>query len=154
MIPEEAKQFLGHVDPPRVLEVEKGAIRRYADAIKDENPLYRDEEYASKTRYGGIIAPPGFFGWGIGAIPGAQGMGAVMGALASAGFPRILDGGMAYEFFKPVRAGDVLVASPMVKEITEKESRSGTMIVFVTETTYLNQHGDIVAKAYHTVIAR
>ena len=33
-------------------------IKRLVDAIGDTNPLYRDPEYAKKTRYGGIIAPP------------------------------------------------------------------------------------------------
>ena len=154
MIPEEAKQYIGRVDPPRVLAVEKGAIKRYAEAVGDDNPLYRDEEYASKSRYSGIIAPPGFFGWAIGGIPGGQGMGGVMTALVSAGFGRLLDGGMAYEFYKPVCAGDTLVASPMVKERTEKEGKSGTMIVYVTETTYLNQKGELVARSYHSLICR
>ena len=27
----------------------------------DMNPLWRDEEYAKKTRWGGIIAPPAFY---------------------------------------------------------------------------------------------
>lgn len=36
-------------------------IRHYADGIGDTNPLWRSEEYAKNTRYGGIIAPPGFW---------------------------------------------------------------------------------------------
>ena len=69
MIPEEMKECIGMVDPPAVYEVEKGSIRRYAEAVGDNNPLYRDEAYASKSRYGGIIAPPGFFGWPVGDVP-------------------------------------------------------------------------------------
>ena len=47
-------------------------IRKYVNGIGDMNPLYRDKEYAAKTRYGTIIAPPAFifsvlggvqFGW-------------------------------------------------------------------------------------------
>ena len=44
------------------MEVEKGAIKKYADAVDDHNPLYWDDEYAKNSRYGSIIAPPGFFG--------------------------------------------------------------------------------------------
>ena len=154
MIPEEARQCIGRVDPPQVMEVERGSIRRYAEAVGDDNPLYRDEEHARKSRYRGIIAPPGFFGWPIGSLAGSQGMSDVMQALSKAGFPRILDGGMSYEFYQPILAGDTLVASPMVKEITEKESKSGNMVIFVTETTYMNQNGDTVARKYHTIIAR
>jgi len=40
--------------------VDISSIRRYAQAISDLNPLYLDEEYAKKSEYGGIIAPPTF----------------------------------------------------------------------------------------------
>jgi 3-hydroxybutyryl-CoA dehydratase len=36
----------------------KEAIQRFARAIGDLNPLYFDEEYAKKSPYGGLIAPP------------------------------------------------------------------------------------------------
>jgi hypothetical protein len=35
----------------------KDAIRHFCDGIGDPNPLFRDEEYAKKTRYGSIVAP-------------------------------------------------------------------------------------------------
>jgi len=59
MIPEVITQFIGKLDPPHVREVEKGAIRRYADAVGDDGPLYRDEEYARKSRYGELSLLPG-----------------------------------------------------------------------------------------------
>jgi len=34
------------------------AIRNFANGIGDSNPLYRDEEYAKKTKYGALIASP------------------------------------------------------------------------------------------------
>lgn len=41
-------------------EVEKGAIRKFADAIGDDNPLYHDEEYAKQRGYKSLVAPPTF----------------------------------------------------------------------------------------------
>ncbi|MDP6509730.1 MAG: MaoC family dehydratase N-terminal domain-containing protein [Dehalococcoidia bacterium] len=38
----------------------KDAIRHFAFGYRDTNPLWTDEEYASGTRYGGIVAPPTF----------------------------------------------------------------------------------------------
>jgi acyl dehydratase len=38
----------------------KDAIRHFANGIGDSNPLWRNPEYARRTRYGGIIAPPTF----------------------------------------------------------------------------------------------
>ena len=153
-VPEALLQYVGKVDPPTVKEVEKGSIRRYAEAVGDPNPLYSDEEYAKNTRYGGIIAPPGFFGWPKrGGVPAAEGLIGLMGALIEAGYAGILDGGMAYECYLPVRAGDTLIASPMVKDVTAKAGKANMMITRF-ETTYLNQNGDLVAKSFHTLIGR
>lgn len=154
MVPDELKQHIGKIDPPHVREVERGAIRRYADAVGNDNPLYFDEEYASESRYGTIIAPPGFFGWSMQSVPSSEGIIGLMTAMINAGYYRILDGGMSYEFFLPVREGDIIIASPKVKDVTAKEGKSGTMMVCDFETTYLNQNGDLVAKAYQTLIGR
>lgn len=154
MVPDELKQHIGKIDPPHVREVERGAIRRYADAVGDDNPLYFDEEYASESRYGTIIAPPGFFGWSMQSVPSSEGIIGLMTAMINAGYYRILDGGMSYEFFLPVREGDIMIASPKIKDVTAKEGKSGTMMVCDFETTYLNQNGDLVAKAYQTLIGR
>lgn len=154
MVPDELKQYLGKVDPPHVREVERGAIRRYADAVGNPNPLYHDVEYAANSRYGTIISPPGFFGWATAAVPQAEGIIGLMTALINAGYYRILDGGMSYEFFLPVRAGDTLIASPKVKDIKAKEGKSGVMMICEFETSYLNQNGDLVAKASQTLIGR
>jgi acyl dehydratase len=43
---------------PWVTEINIDAIRHYAWGIGDDNPLWLDPEYASRTRYRGIIAPP------------------------------------------------------------------------------------------------
>jgi acyl dehydratase len=154
MVPDELKQYIGKIDPPHVREVEAGSIRRYADAVGNNNPLYSDIEHASRSRYGGIIAPPGFFGWASAAVPQSQAIMAMMTALINAGYYRILDGGMSYEFYLPVRAGDTLIASPKVKDINAKEGKSGVMMVCEFETTYLNQNGDLVAKGSQTLIGR
>ena len=154
MIPEEMKQCIGLVDPPAVYEVEKGAIRRYADAVGDKNPLYRDEEYAAKTKYGSIIAPPGFFGWPVGTVPMGGAIGKAITAAMNAGFFRILDAGKSYEFFIPIRPGDTLVGSPQIADISEKEGKSGPMYIISFKTTYTNQNGAIVANAVQSFICR
>jgi len=154
MILEELKQYIGGVDPPHVRQVEKGAIRRYADAVGDDNPLYSDEEHARKSRYGGIIAPPGFFGHPVGSVPTLESVMGLMAAVVNAGFYRILDGGMAFEFLGPVRPGDILIASPKVADIAEKEGKRGKMIICSFETTYINQNNDLVAKSFQKVICR
>src|SRR4030042_6455742 len=71
MLTEEMAEFIGKSIGTVACEVEKGFIKRFADAVEETNPLYWDEEYAAKSRYGLIIAPPGFFGWPVKLPPGA-----------------------------------------------------------------------------------
>jgi acyl dehydratase len=73
--------------------------------------------------------------------------------MIEAGYAGILDGGMAYDFFLPVRAGDTLVGSPKVSDIALKEGKTKMMIIRF-ETSYTNQNGDLVAKSYQTLIGR
>ncbi len=158
MIPEEVNKLIGRTGETIIMEVEKGAIKKMADAIGDSNLLYWDDEYARNSRYGSIIAPPGFFGW-----PTSW---SVMGptfsklreevntVISKAGFPRILDGSIEYDFFAPVRAGDTLAALPKVINIFDRESKGTTMLFTITETTYTNQNGTLVAKARQTLIHR
>lgn len=154
MISDEVKQYIGKQYEPHIRIVEEGAIRRYAEAVGDDNPLYLEEEFARSERLRSVIAPPGFFGWPRKGAVVPQAMIDVRGALTKAGYGRFLDGGISYDFYLPICAGDILVASVKVKDIYEREGKSGTMIFSVFETTYINQNGDLVAKAYHTLIAR
>ena len=161
MIPEEVTKLMGKTGDIMIMDVEKGAIKRYADAVGDYNPLYWDEEYAKNSRYGSIIAPPGFFGWPTrrtGATPTfptfAKLLDEAAATLAQAGYNRALDGGIVYEFFQPIRAGDILTALPRIASVSEREGKSGKMLFSIIETTYTNQNGDLVAKARHTMIYR
>lgn len=158
MLPEEITKFIGQPTGVSTSEVEKGAIARFAEAVGDPNPIYWDEEYAKKSNYGSIIAPPGFFGWPVRRPRSTDAPEVIMGArgpdLAAAGYPRILDGGVEYDFIKPIRAGDTLTASSMIKDIAEREGRTGKMVFMIRETTYTNQDGEVVAKARGTTIHR
>ncbi len=46
MIPEEVGTLIGRTVETAIMEVEKGAIKKLADALGDSNPLYWDDEYA------------------------------------------------------------------------------------------------------------
>jgi acyl dehydratase len=45
---------------PWCYEVTRDNIRHYAHGIGDDNPLWCDPEYAGRSRYGGLVAPPSF----------------------------------------------------------------------------------------------
>jgi acyl dehydratase len=164
MLPEEITKFIGKPSSTSIFEVEKEVIRRFADAVDDSNPLYWDEDYAKKSKYGSIIAPPGFISspwfsgrptkWPKRGDTTVEDTGELADALAKAGLGRVLDGGMEYEFFAPVRAGDTLTASSVIQDIVERTGQTGRMAFLFTETTYTNQDGETVAKARSTSIHR
>ena len=158
MIPEEVTNLLDKTGDTMIMEVEKGAIKRYADAIGDYNPLYWDDDYAKNSRYDSIIAPPGFFGWPtkwITVMPiSSELYGEARAVLVQIGYGRVLDGGVEYEFLCPVRAGDALAAVEKIADISEREGKTGKMVFMTLETTYTNQNGDLAAKARSTIIYR
>jgi len=158
LLPDELKQFIGHAVDTSVIEIEKEPIRRFADAVGDANPLYWDEEYARKSRHGAIIAPPGFLSslwftgrpvkWGPKVRPTESlGPPALMEALSKAGFTRILDTGIDYEFYDAVKAGQTITAVSVVKDIMERSAKEGKVVFLVTETTYTGEGGKTIAKA-------
>ena len=150
------KGLLGTMTGPVINEVERGAIKRYAEAVDDPNPLYSDVEYARKSKYGEIICPPGFFGWAkkVNAEAVAM-MGTVFGTLIEAGLFRILDGGVDYDFYLPVRAGDTLTWYARFADAKERVGKDGGRMVFITmELTFINQNGNVVARRRQTFLAR
>lgn len=159
MLPEEITKFIGQPTGTTTYIVERGAIARFAEAVGDPNPLYLDEEYAKNSKYGSIIAPPGFFGWPVRRARSSQEPEVIAGARGGPNFaaidlPRVLDGGIEYDFIKPVKAGDVLTATSEIKDIRERTGSTGRMAFLIRETTYTNQDGEIVAKARSTSIHR
>ncbi len=159
MLPEEITKWIGKPTGTSVFQVEREAIRRFADSVGDDNPLYWDEEYAKKSKYGSIIAPPGIMAtpwYGGRAKPWGKREEATGGGqgpnLAKAGFGRVLDGGVEWDFFKPIKAGDTITAVSSIKDITVREGRTGKMAFIIRETTYTNQKGEVICKARGTSI--
>ncbi len=147
-ITDEMRSMIGVESEPSVFEIEKEPIRRWAEAIGDPNPLYRDEEYAKKKGYRSIIAPPGFIAQY--AYPVKLGQARVR---FSTPFTRMLNGGNEYEFFEPIQAGDVLTATSKLAELYERDGRLGKMLFIINETSFKNQKGEVVAKARGTGIS-
>ena len=140
---EMSRKAIGQKSAPTTVEVEKGAIIKFAQAIEDDNPIYNDEKAARESRYGGLIAPPTF--------------------LRSVGvdrpeypfempFNRLLDGGSDWEYFHPIRVGDRITAISEIADINERTGRMGLMIITSIVVTYRNQFDQIAAKQTNTSI--
>jgi acyl dehydratase len=130
-------------------EVEKGMIKRFAIAIGDSNPLYFDEAYASKTAYGGIVAPPTFlFEWNhhahwVRAIAPEERSSLFRGLECESPFLRA---GNELEITQPVRPGDIIHSTSRITDVYEKQGKSGQLIFVMCETDYANQKGEMLGK--------
>ena len=153
IITEELQKLIGVPWEPKIIKIEEGAIQRYAEAIGDPNPLYNNVEYAQKSKHGRLMCPPGFTGW---AVKEARMLGfEVTDTLIDNGAPPLpMDGGIEFEFFLPIGAGDTLVATTKITNITERETKSGKMLFSQAETTYLNLNGEVALKHVATYINR
>jgi acyl dehydratase len=132
-----------------VARVDKSSIQRHLDAVGDSNPMWQDEEYARSFGYIGLPAPPSFFGRNAkagGEFPKML-MDLVLD-MSSVGHPVMLDGGIQYEFYRPVYAGDTLASSLSVDSMTPKTTKAGkSMVVVQYSAEFINQNGEKVAKA-------
>ncbi len=138
------RQAIGIESEPATMEVEKGAILRFAEAIGDPNPQWNDEAAARKAWYGGITAPPTF-------LRSMRGVSVQLPFDLS--FSRRLDAGSDWEYFEPVRPGDRITAVARIADLTERNGRLGLMVFMTTVTTYRNQFDEVVATQTNTLIA-
>jgi acyl dehydratase len=140
------RSYVGKTGEPITMHVERGKIREFARAIKDDDPLYFDEGYA--TREAGGIMPPVTFLQTMTHWDNGGGR-----PRPPIDLKRALHGEQEFEFFRPIHAGDVLTAVSRIADIYEKPGkRGGTMGFVVTETEFKNQRGDLVARARHITI--
>ena len=58
------------------------------------------------------------------------------------------------EFLKPVRAGDTLAAAYKILDIVERQGRAGKFAILMQETSYTNQHGELVGIWYQNLLGR
>jgi acyl dehydratase len=126
-------------------DVEKGSIQKFVEAIGDEDPIYYDEKAAQAAGFKTIVAPPTFLcTFRAEELPDLK-----------MTFGRVrLNGGNAYEYYQPVYAGDTITVTAKYADVTERTGRTGNMVFVMTELTFKNQHGEVVALGRNTGIRR
>lgn len=137
------RTLIGSTSEVYEFEVEKGAIRAFANAIGDDNPLYHDEDYAKRQGYASLVAPPTF--------PQTF-------KLPTPGFNvdkrRTLHGEQEFIYERPIVAGDALSCVSKLVDIIDRPGKKGTMTFFMFETWGEDINGDLVFRSITTVIYR
>ncbi|SEN42786.1 MaoC family dehydratase N-terminal domain-containing protein [Lihuaxuella thermophila] len=137
------RSVIGSTSETRVFEVEKGAIRAFAHAIGDENPLYTDEDFARQHGYKSIVAPPTFPTTFRIPIPNL-----------TFELSRVLHGEQEYSYNRPIVAGDVLRCENKVIDVYERTGKLGAMTFLVTEMRGWDLEGNPVFRGKSTAILR
>lgn len=172
ILPPAAKAFIGMESATETAcdPVERGAVRRYAQAIMDEDPIFW-EPCGDNERYGGAVAPPLFpthmfrRSFGLpdpmqthGTDPDFDGI----GPPAAQGLPEIeplrgfalLNGGSEIEFLRYARHGEQVTLKSRYADIYEKETSKGPLVFVVIESEYRNGAGDLLMRTRRTQIRR
>lgn len=151
----ERRKGIGVVLPPTGVwkEASLDNIRYFTDGIGDYNPLWRDEEYAKKSRFGMITAPPSWvFSPSIGA--GVAGSGTINSERISNKYFPINYAGAEMEFFRPIWLGDKIRVKEQVGDVEKKMSkRLGPILLCSGLTSYYNQRQELVA-TLNGIVAR
>jgi acyl dehydratase len=128
-------------------EVSRWAINRFIEATTDENPLWRDEKYAMKTRWGGIIAPPAFLhvfdpsNRAFRKRPDLSPMATVMPFELP--FSRTFQAFNEFQFFMPLRPGDLITSAARIGDVYEREGKSGRMVFIRMDNEHRNQRNEL-----------
>ena len=150
--------------------VERGAVRRFAQAIMDPDPVYMDEDYTGKTRYRKPVAPPLFLVTMLRARfdapdlvtenahdPDFHGLidASAMGLppLPLGNSPQ-LNAGSEIEMFRLVCHGETVRMQSRYLDIHERETSKGHMLFVVIETDFTDVAGKLICRFRKTLLRR
>lgn len=140
------RSLIGTSSEPWVVEVERGAIRRFAEAIGDTNPLWHDREHARSLGYPDVIAPPSF--------PVSFVMPDIPPWWEGLDRKRFLAGEHGFAYERAITVGDVLTCRMTLLDVTRKQGRSGTMDLMLQEVRGVDAEGKDVFAHRRTTVYR
>jgi hypothetical protein len=149
--------------------VEAGAVRRYAQAVMDMDPIYSNDAGVADGTYGTPVAPPLFpmgmlrSGFDAPDILTERASDPAFDGLVTATFglpplplkdSPLLNGGTEVEVYRFARHGEDVRVKSRYLAITERETSKGTMMFVVIETDYLDTSGQLISRSRRTQIRR
>ena len=140
------KTLIGRESESTVVEVEKGAIRRLAEAVGDANPLHSDEAAARAAGFASLLAPPTF--------PAVLSLNERFRHSLDQGTRSLLHGEESIEYGRPIVAGDRLTVKSRVADVQERAGTSGASNVLILETEGRGADGEFVFRSRETFILR
>ena len=174
MASDEYAQYRGMTAPPQTaaMPLERDAIRRFVQAIMDDDPIYWSDEAAAQSRFATITAPPLYPVHAFRRAPGTpdplDSIIADPNADGTAGndtigfglppvvspFTRLLNGGNEIEFFRSLHLDETAVVTARYADVSVKHGSSGALLLVVVESTFATQAGETLLVNKQTLIWR
>jgi acyl dehydratase len=127
-------------------EVTREMVQAFSQSIGETGAVFNDEPAAQAAGYRSVVAPPTLCTLYVRRVELPD---------INLKFGRTrFHAGQRVQAIAPILAGDFLTASSHLKEVYPKTGRSGTMVFIVWETTFRNQHGEVVAEVQESYAAR
>lgn len=122
--------------------IERGAVKRFAEAIGDLNPLYLDEEAAAGSHWGRLIAPPTF--------PRVLDF----GTLQEVRMPPsgVIHGEQSYDYQRPLFVGEDVDCYTVLEDVYERQAKSGVLTFVVLRRVAEDGQGDEVVASKEVYI--
>jgi acyl dehydratase len=126
--------------------VDRDHVVRFADAIGDPNPVYRDPEAAKALGYPEQVAPPTFLTV-LQIMTSGQ---AVVDPELGLNYALVVHGEQEYEWERPVHVGETLRARPRIADIYAR----GPNEFLVIETEIADENGGPIGVSRSTLLSR
>lgn len=148
VLTDEHKALIGKETAPRPAPeaINIAMARHWCEMVEDANPIYFDEETASKSWMGKTFAPPTMlYTWRMAPVWPRRNVENALSGLEFEGCDATLAVTAIQEYEQPLRYGDTLTVSSKIASISdEKTTRLGSGHFVTTVDTFRNQDGDIV----------
>ena len=140
------RDFIGRTSrSAEPIEVTRGDIRRFAAAIGDDNPAYRDRAAAQALGHRDVVAPPTF----LITTGTSSTSGFITDPALGLQYALVVHGEQKFELHRPVYAGDVLETEIRVADI--RDAGRNELMQLVTE---VRSGDELVATATNTIVSR
>jgi hypothetical protein len=132
------------------LPIERGAIKDFALAVGEDNPVFFEPDAAMAEGLPEIVAPPTFTLRQIFPVPREE---RERRLGTNLDYARVLHGEQEFLYRRLPASGEMLKGRLRVSKDFEKEGKRGGAMRFVTyESIFTDSEGEEVLRAYYTLI--
>lgn len=128
------KDYIGLTSTKTRNLIERELVRRFAESIGDDHPIYIDEEFGKQSRFGLNIAPPTF--------PRVLRSGSIEGLKLP--LKGLIHGEQIYHYERPLLVGEEVFCYSKIEDYYEKEGSMGKMGFLKMKRYGEDSHGRLI----------